>query len=284
MSYMEAIFHNTQPLAEAFLSGDAEDPAFSIRSQQRGSLQSISVPGATATATSTAADVGNSETSAGIRRSMFELSFEKDLQASRVYRRIKRDTMDFSMRSSVARSHGWSIFSGMSLGNISDISVPALPIYPGDITNPQHYINGADQTTSKQSMPRTLPARSIYHECVEAEPELSQLTQRGFNRLIIRERLSAPPTADPLSVLIAVFRYGGPLLLLLNEVDRGEGLGHYPWDADLWPNPSKLAVVQFIGACVSRPGFQSSECFTVTDLFGDDTTGHVKVSTSVTFS
>ena len=128
-------------------------------------------------------------------------------------------------------------------------------------------------------MPRTLPARSIYHDCVEAELELSQLTQCGFKILIIRERLSAPPTADPLSILIAVFRHGGPLLLLLKEVDRADGLLQYPWDADLSPNTSKLAVVQFVEACVSRLGFQSSECFTVTDLFGDDTTGHVKVGT-----
>ncbi|RKK74808.1 hypothetical protein BFJ69_g8244 [Fusarium oxysporum] len=71
--------------------------------------------------------------------------FRKALRASRVYRRAKRYSMDFSFRSSVARSRrNWSILSGLSLSDISNISVVALPIHRGDLTNAQDYDFGDD--------------------------------------------------------------------------------------------------------------------------------------------
>lgn len=65
--------------------------------------------------------------------------FEQDLETSRVYRRATRMSLDLSVRSSVAQTHAWSMFSGLSLGQISNLSVLALPLYADDITNAQHY-------------------------------------------------------------------------------------------------------------------------------------------------
>ncbi|VUC25060.1 unnamed protein product [Clonostachys rosea] len=65
--------------------------------------------------------------------------FELDLEASRVYRKAKRDTMDFSFRSSFAGSIAWSIFSGLSLSDISAVAAVALPIDPKDLTNAHRY-------------------------------------------------------------------------------------------------------------------------------------------------
>lgn len=90
------------------------------------------------------------------RSSLFEFEFERDLKASRVYRRAKRDTMDFSFRSSVARTHTWSIFSGISLSNISEISVLALPLYAEDVANPQHYQFGHDTFQPKPLLSQTV--------------------------------------------------------------------------------------------------------------------------------
>ncbi|RBR25264.1 uncharacterized protein FIESC28_01873 [Fusarium coffeatum] len=78
--------------------------------------------------------------------------FEDDLESSRVYRRAQRDTMDFSYRSSITRSNAWSVFSGLSLGDISLISVIGLPVFPHDITNAHHYHFG--QATSMKWKPR----------------------------------------------------------------------------------------------------------------------------------
>jgi hypothetical protein len=65
--------------------------------------------------------------------------FERVLKASRVYRRAKRDTTDFSFCSSIPLSHAWSALSDISLSDISVISVVALPLCLTDIPNGHHY-------------------------------------------------------------------------------------------------------------------------------------------------
>ena len=74
-----------------------------------------------------------------IRSSIGDINFEKILGRSRAYRKATRDTVDYSFRSSVARSHAWSNLSDISLSEISAIAVIALPISPKSIANGYHY-------------------------------------------------------------------------------------------------------------------------------------------------
>ncbi|KAK1828645.1 hypothetical protein QBC39DRAFT_149877 [Podospora conica] len=212
------------------------------------------------------------------RRSLFELSFEKDLVASRVYRRIKRDTMDFSMRSSIAQSNRWSIFSGMSLSDISDISVLALPIHPSDISNPQHYVQGPESRKAGElsPLPMSVYGSSIFHECVELEAQLLQLKKCSFKQILEEER----PSVDILATLVSVFRRGGPLLQLYNQLDssyeeRWKSLQRQTLSQSSMS--AKLAVAEFVQACVRRQAIPIADLFTVTDLMDDDTSNHIKV-------
>lgn len=50
------------------------------------------------------------------------LQFERDLNTSRVYRRAKRHSMDYSICSSKVLSHAWTKLSDISLSGISVIS------------------------------------------------------------------------------------------------------------------------------------------------------------------
>ncbi|KAH8650456.1 CDC24 calponin-domain-containing protein [Ilyonectria robusta] len=210
------------------------------------------------------------------RSSLVEFEFERDLKASHVYRRAKRDTMDFSVRSSVARTHAWSIFSGISLSNISEISVLALPLYAEDIANPQHYDFGHETVQPKPLFSPTVYTRSIYHECVEAQLQLSQF--EWFAELHRQETQRGTEDQTPLSILIAIFRHGTPLLMLFNQLDNSQ---HERWESLIASSPSesvaKLAIVKFVQACVSRLSFQPADCFTVADLMSIDTTNHIKV-------
>lgn len=86
----------------------------------------------------------DSDVGSGLR-SVFE--FENDLETSRVYRRAQRETMDFSFRSSIRRTHAWSMLSDQSLANISVLSVIALPLNLQEIQNRHHYV-----TTSAQEL------------------------------------------------------------------------------------------------------------------------------------
>ncbi|KAF2824521.1 hypothetical protein CC86DRAFT_468617 [Ophiobolus disseminans] len=67
------------------------------------------------------------------------LQFEKDLLESRVYRTARAHTSDVSFRSSVGISHAWTALCDISLSNITNTSVVALPIYWKDLSNHQHY-------------------------------------------------------------------------------------------------------------------------------------------------
>lgn len=72
--------------------------------------------------------------------------FERVLKASRVYRRVKRDSERFSFCSSVAPSHAWTALSEWSLSDISMISVIALPLDPASVPNAQRYTFVTDPT------------------------------------------------------------------------------------------------------------------------------------------
>lgn len=55
-------------------------------------------------------------------------SFEIDLNTSRVYKRTQLYTSDVSFTSASIRTHAWSVFTGMSLSQVSNISALALPL------------------------------------------------------------------------------------------------------------------------------------------------------------
>ncbi|KIW32205.1 uncharacterized protein PV07_03765 [Cladophialophora immunda] len=59
--------------------------------------------------------------------------FELILGDSRVYRRVEMNACDMSFRSSLALTHAWSIFSGLSLSEISAISVISLPLRESEL-------------------------------------------------------------------------------------------------------------------------------------------------------
>jgi hypothetical protein len=86
-------------------------------------------------------------------------AFEEILENTRVYRRTQRNSADASFRSSMVRTHAWSVFSGLSLADISVQSVIALPLFPEDNVNLQWYTQ-ASIDTNQQSRP-SLNARNM---------------------------------------------------------------------------------------------------------------------------
>jgi hypothetical protein len=83
----------------------------------------------------------------------FNPAFEADLNDSRVYKRTQPYECDVSFTSSAVRSHSWSVFTGLSLSQISSISVIALPVYEYELFNEERYgfvpINRWSQATPK---------------------------------------------------------------------------------------------------------------------------------------
>lgn len=123
------------------------------------------------------------------RASEYDSSFEQDLRQSRVYTRISRniersDPDMLSLPSSTRRSIGYSFLSGMSLADVSDISLISLPIPIQSLSNRQRYqgpivtslpskysSNGSDHVTrssgkilllGKPLMPSCIPDLLLY--------------------------------------------------------------------------------------------------------------------------
>jgi hypothetical protein len=71
--------------------------------------------------------------------SMRFFGFERELEKSKPYQKIKGDAVDNSFTSSFLGSHAWTALSDISMAEISAISVVALPIDWTDITNAYHY-------------------------------------------------------------------------------------------------------------------------------------------------
>ena len=66
--------------------------------------------------------------------------FEELLMNSRVYRNMAFDGTDtFSVLSSAGRTGTWSMLSGLSLSQMSNIAILALPIYASDLENKERY-------------------------------------------------------------------------------------------------------------------------------------------------
>ncbi|KAF5646506.1 uncharacterized protein FTJAE_2044 [Fusarium tjaetaba] len=206
------------------------------------------------------------------RSSLLEFDFEHDLKLSRVYRHAKRDTMDFSARSSVARTHAWSSLSGISLSDISHISVLALPLYVEDISNPEHYNFGQEAFQPAPLLASTILTRSVYHDCIEVQLQLSQFV--WFSQFQLQK---SSDNENPLSNLISIFRLGTPLLMLFNQLDSSH---RERWkdliSSSLSDEVSKAAITEFVDACMKRSDIPPSHCIPDTDILLDDTTSHVK--------
>ena len=111
--------------------------------------------------------------------------FENDLSTSRPYRRAQRDTMDFSFRSSIAHTNAWSQFSGLSLSNVSIISAIALPLYPDEIENAQHY-ELRPEPPFQATVPVPPCAKPLYQICLDTKEQLSQIS--GFPPIFALQR------------------------------------------------------------------------------------------------
>ncbi|EEU41572.1 uncharacterized protein NECHADRAFT_54114 [Fusarium vanettenii 77-13-4] len=122
-------------------------------------------------------DTSTQPTSQGSDLDLSKFDFEDDLESSRVYRRAQRDTMDFSFRSSIAPSNIWSVFSSLSLGDISIMSVIALPVYQEDITNAENYDFGAGAQVPTAMPQAKKTERGLLHECIEIKLKMLQLPE-----------------------------------------------------------------------------------------------------------
>ncbi len=119
---------------------------------------------------------------------------------------------------------------------------------------------------------------SLYQICLKLRKRLSEVPNfRPYLDQMAREEAEG---ADPVSSLWRCFRNGLPLLTIYNASQ--------PEDGDLTVDPSnsdlkmgKQAAYRFNVACKTQMSIPASDIFSLNDLYGDNTTGFVKVTKQV---
>ncbi|KAI8634426.1 hypothetical protein F5Y19DRAFT_461807 [Xylariaceae sp. FL1651] len=119
-------------------------------------------------------------------------------------------------------------------------------------------------------------SRSLYQICVALKQRLAQVPDFGEYLHILDEQAASSEDYDPVESLWDLFRSAAPLLTIYNSLRPETPLRI----DDAIPDPTKrakVAIFRFIEACRLQLQIQPTDCFVITDLMNQDTTGFVKV-------
>ena len=147
-------------------------------------------------------------------------------------------------------------------------TVPSQPP-PSNVPQPDNKITNI----------RSEPNKSLYHICLSLRRRL--VTVPGFQQHIAEmeeEEAEADDATEPVTSMWNCFRRGYPLMTIYNALKPKVPL-HIDPSKVAESKYGKAATFKFLQACLTDLAFPPNECFLITDLYGGDTTGFVKVST-----
>ncbi len=120
--------------------------------------------------------------------------------------------------------------------------------------------------------------KSLYQICLNLRHRVSEVP--GFEQHLreTEEDDEADDATDPVTSIWRCFRRGIPLMTIYNALDPAVPLTIDPTKNLTEQKIPKAATFKFLQACMTELRIPPAECFLITDLYGDDTTGFVKVS------
>ncbi|KAH7092909.1 Pleckstrin homology domain-containing protein [Paraphoma chrysanthemicola] len=121
----------------------------------------------------------------------------------------------------------------------------------------------------------------LFQRCLSLQLRLRLIP--GFASWMADEESKADDDADPVTLLWRTFRRGYPLMELYNALEPRVPLSipNSKTDEKSLKKNEKMATYKFIQSCVTELGIPQENCFIIGDLYGDDTTGFVKVTNVV---
>ncbi|KAI9713740.1 MAG: hypothetical protein M1812_006578 [Candelaria pacifica] len=173
------------------------------------------------------------ENSQDVPRSAYGFAFDEDLQNSKVYKRTLYSNSGESLVSSAARTTASSVLSGLSLADVSVVSVYALPVYANEISNRQFYTFGGQPGKWEEKLPESTESPSLENNGPQSllsrpwnsrdrlprriqgilwqgEPSTNQLVQIAVEPPVSQLGISSPPSKRfNASRLRATFRRQG---------------------------------------------------------------------------
>ncbi|KAF7558442.1 hypothetical protein G7046_g5716 [Stylonectria norvegica] len=171
---------------------------------------------------------------------------------------LPQHSMNYAPRAS--QLSGSTAFAGSST-SLSSLSMAATMV-------PQN--GGPVLATSNIINQKADASRSLYQICITLKQRLAQVP--GF-----QPYLDELDPNDPVDGLWSLLKAGYPLLAIYNSLQPVEELTLNNSTTSEAKKP-KLAVFRFVQACLQELQIPAGECFVITDLMGDDTSGFVKVT------
>ena len=117
-----------------------------------------------------------------------------------------------------------------------------------------------------------LALRKRLAEVPDFEPHLEEMDQ---------EERDSGDTTDPVTSMWQMLRQGIPLMTIYNALQPKVLIKIDTSKVTNEANYPKAATFKFLQACLGELKFPANECFLITDLYGQDTTGFVKVCNQI---
>lgn len=119
---------------------------------------------------------------------------------------------------------------------------------------------------------------SLYQICLNLRMRLAEVPGFDLHLAVMEEEeAEIEDSSDPVTSMWNCLRRGFPLMTIYNALRPA-----VPLSVDSTKigesKIGKAATFKFLQACMAEQKFPPSECFLITDLYGGDTTGFVKVS------
>ena len=155
------------------------------------------------------------------RKPTFGFSFDDDLNNSRPYTRAMRRSLIWSPRSSAIGTIGWSCLSGLSLADVSEISVINLPVSPRELWNGARYsasymgINGVLEGIKEELARTASESPPTFRSRQTSEPRVGAMSRLGS--------ISPISNSDPAKSRSTSFRLVKRLLKTRSESPVPEG-------------------------------------------------------------
>lgn len=136
---------------------------------------------------------------------------------------------------------------------------------------------GPVQATNNILNQKADSSRSLYQICVSLRQRLAQVPGFDVHLLDSDDEDVNDSNIDPMVSLWRCLRKGVPLMTIYNSLQPAEPLRIDEATVPEAKRP-KIAAFKFVQACLKDLAIPPGECFVISDLFGEDTTGFVKVS------
>ena len=196
----------------------------------------------------------------------------RDPMATAFHTRGNTNPNSTSFGSSNMASSNGRYGSGSNLTSGGLFPAPAPSAGPAPPPAP----NGVSQMNQNIMNRRAGADSSLYQICVNLRKRLAEVP--GFHEHIAEmeeEEADANDATDPVTSMWNCLRRGFPLMTIYNAFRPAQPLIVDPNISEA--KMAKHAAFKFLQACLQDLKFHPAEMFLITDLYGENTTGFVKV-------